>query len=181
MNRFSPLIALAICLLIVASATSDAEVRPAGKTLSLQEAKQLKITEIEDVANRKFLSSAMVADVKDHLDRKVHKCATGSTPVKLIIRLDNLKTVSAGSAMLLGDYVQLTGLITIYDSGGKRLVEYYNEEFRFGGGLFGIAVLSSFANDFPQKFVQSLCAGVFSVELPDDPTPETPENYDTSS
>jgi hypothetical protein len=180
MNALKLLPAIALLLAYSLPSTGHAVTRPAGKTMSVSETKNFKITEIEVSTRNGAVSDEIIAKVKDHLTRKIDKCATGNRPVKLTIRLDNYKGISAGALMLLGDYVQFSGLITFFDQDGTRLAEYYNDEFRFGGGLIGAAILSSVVSNFPQQFVQSMCEAVFAVELPDDPTPKTPENYENN-
>lgn len=160
--------------------TGHAITRPAGKQFSPDAAKNVKVTKIEVITRKQAVSVKMIDRVRDHLERKIGKCATGSEPVKLVVRLDNHKGMSAGAMILIGDHVQFSGLITFYDADGRLIAEYYNDEFRYGGGLLGAAILGAVSSNFPQQFVQSMCEAIFAVELPDDPVPETPETYDNN-
>lgn len=174
------LLALTVLCAYAVPETGHAITRPAGKQFPPGAAKNVQVTEIQVITRKQAVSGEIIEKVKDHLNRKIGKCATGSEPVKLVVRLDNHKTLSAGATMLIGDHIQFSGLITFYDSTGRLLAEYYNDEFRFGGGLFGMAILSSVSSNFPQQFVQSMCEAIFGMELPDDPTPKSPENYENN-
>lgn len=170
------ILALLVFCAYAAPDTVGAVTRPAGKQFAPGVAQNVQVTEILVTTRKQAVSTKIIEEVQDHLKRKIGKCATGSQPVKLVVRLDNHKEMSAGATIMIGDHIQFAGLITFYDAEGRLLAEYYNDEFRYSGGLLGMAILSYVSSRFSEQFVQSMCEGIFAVELPDDPTPQTPEN-----
>lgn len=168
---------LGVTAAILFPGTAASLTLPAGKTLTVTEAKSLKITKIEVVERGVGIPDDFKTKLNDQLDRKMSKCATGTTPVTMTVRLDNYKDISAGAAILVGDHVQMAALVTFRDASGNLIGEYYNDEHAVGGGLLGMAIMSSKIANFAENLVQGICETVFKVKLPDDPAPETPENY----
>jgi len=163
---------VAASYVLFAVADAGAFVFPAGKTLAPETVKNIRITDIEVTSRHSSVPPEDVAAVQKHLESKMPKCASGPNPMKLIVRLDNYKGISAGSTILLGGHVQFAGLVKFVEPDGTLAGEYYNEQYRLGGGLFGVAILGDAVSNFAQDFVLEICEEVFGVDLSRDPVPQ---------
>ncbi len=102
--------------------------------------------------------------LKTTMEQQMPACAKGATKYEMQLLVDNYKMGNAGAAMLIGDRHELAAEIKIVDPATNAVAaQYYVQETRGGGGLIGIAIMSSGAAGLSRDFSVSVCKRVFNV------------------
>ena len=173
-RRLWPL-ALVLMTFALSACQEVRTVLPAGIQLTQEQLTNVRIAKIQ-VDTSDFVENSRIASTLEaRLTKDVSVCATGSNELNLHVRIDGYKEQSAGATLLVGDGINLDGLIELKDPHTGTLVgEYYNSAFYMSGGLIGLLALSDAEQKLTTKFASQLCAQLFHH-----PLPEKPEKQDT--
>ncbi len=160
MNRLARvLIAGCACALTAACASGIKPVTalPTEKAAQLQAGKIAVSVVVPDV--RETMPGILQTALKTNLA----KCMTGSAPADISVRVDSYKEQNGAATLLVGDRIQLAGLVTFTDAqSGQVLGEYYVDETIGGGGLIGMAMMADAENNLSKGFSNKVCHEVFN-------------------
>lgn len=161
------LLLLTVLCPVLLAACQITSITPAGRTVSQDQAKSFTVAEIQ-VHTREYVRSPSVAGaLKSRLHDAVEKCATGSRPVNMKVRIDGFTGGSAVNAALFGTAAHLMALVELYDPrSGELISEYYGTKNTGGGGIVGMLAIHGSEDYLTQGFANDVCKLIFMRLLP---------------
>lgn len=113
-------------------------------------------------------------ELQDELGKAMPKCATGTRPHTLEVRVESFEDGNSGLAFLVGSAASLdTYSAFVDDTNGKKTSITTFQDKIGGGGLLGAAMMANAPGGLANRLAGNLCKEVFGKEL-DEYQPEGP-------
>lgn len=160
MKLYIGVAALAACALsgCVTSSSGDTI-----KALSPERARTASIGEVVLSAAPTTVSTEFASLFDRLVTEEVGKCATGTQPLRLDIRLTELKAANPAMAYLVGDSNVIRGTAVLVDPAtGETVGDYEITRSSGGGGLIAAINMAQAEEQMSRAFGQELCKRAFS-------------------
>lgn len=130
--------------------------------LSPEQARAASIGEIVITAKPETVSPDFTTVFTTRVREETAKCATGAQPLRLEVRITELKAANAAMTVLVGDSNRIRGTAVLIDPAtGQTVGDFEITRSTGGGGLLAAAGMGQAEEQMSSAFGQELCKRAF--------------------
>ncbi|MBJ7484048.1 hypothetical protein [Brevundimonas sp.] len=133
------------------------------KPLSADRARDASIGDIVLVAKPDTVSAEFAGIFETRVREELAKCATGSSPLRLNVRIIEMKGANAAMTVLVGDSNVIRGSAALIDPATGEIVgDYEINQSTGGGGLIAAVSMGQAEEQMSRAFGKALCDRAFA-------------------
>ncbi len=149
-------------LALASCASSDVA---AVKNIPQGSTSDIRVTSVAVKIDTPRPNPQLQAALKSELENRLATCATGKTPHRVSVVINEFETQDVAKSILIGDEIELGGRVYFRNSAtGRQAGEYYVKESFFWGGVLGAAMMSNAHRTLSQDFAKTVCKKIIGAK-----------------